>query len=758
MNWIPKKQRPQTTAFPSHYWISLIFFLFPIVIFGIFIFLYNINSNRNYINQTKLSSFQQASTQIGYLLEHLKGLSANFNSEDTLMDNEIILALNEIEQNSQIAAEAFYYVKGDNYAYSSSQKYQYHKFEELYSSLYNVSRSNLFIRLNTRSSPCLFRLYLQDGPVNDGLIAYICPVSKNASVFFLIPESTLMDKFQDYFGDTAGELLVYNNSFEVILSTIPDNKDALETHLLRIKGSGLIFLEETRQIALRQTIGYNDMTIVSVMSQSDFYRQLHFDQWILAMLITLMIVCCLILTAYGIRLAQKPIHKLAQAISGKEFPRGAENEVAYIHNAFLQSKEHTHSLMLRLSAQNALLAGQFALRLINGHFQTSEEALRYADYIGIHPDKTWWAVLDICPQPGNSSHSVTEQLLDSCNAFQADGCTCLTTEAPRQSGICCIAHFNTQDAQQKPEDYLAGLAGALHSHFAGNDLFPAIGVGTPYQEVVAVKRSFYEADAALQNANGASANPIVYYFIGDANQDYNLPPMDKSLLISGISRGETEIALSALNSLLSRIESSTRSYLYSQLLSTRISSFLLQLGQDYNMSLTQNDWADFITFQSVSAFRDCAERFTRKLCSLVQQQIAQQDTLQKNTVLTFIKENFTKEEFSLDYLSDSLNLTKTKISGILKEDLNLGFQQYLSLLRINEIKRQLTETDKPIQMIIRDVGYIDASSAIRRFKSVEGITPGQYRTLHKNPQNTDRGETGNSGNAGEENLGVKFGG
>ena len=85
----------------------------------------------------------------------------------------------------------------------------------------------------------------------------------------------------------------------------------------------------------------------------------------------------------------------------------------------------------------------------------------------------------------------------------------------------------------------------------------------------------------------------------------------------------------------------------------------------------------------------------------------------------------------MDLVADSLNMTKTKIGAIVKEAIGMGFPQYISLLRLNEIKRQLVETDLPIQEVIRGTGYLDVSNFIRHFKTLEGLTPGQYRAAHR---------------------------
>ena len=42
----------------------------------------------------------------------------------------------------------------------------------------------------------------------------------------------------------------------------------------------------------------------------------------------------------------------------------------------------------------------------------------------------------------------------------------------------------------------------------------------------------------------------------------------------------------------------------------------------------------------------------------------------------------------------------------------------------------LIHTEMPVKDIVLKIGYIDASSFIRRFRQVEGCTPGQYRAQH----------------------------
>ena len=62
-----------------------------------------------------------------------------------------------------------------------------------------------------------------------------------------------------------------------------------------------------------------------------------------------------------------------------------------------------------------------------------------------------------------------------------------------------------------------------------------------------------------------------------------------------------------------------------------------------------------------------------------------------------------------------------------KERNRVSPNEYLAILRVERSKQLLTETELSIKEIAVNVGYYDASSFIRRFKQITGVTPLQYR-------------------------------
>jgi len=730
----------------KRYWVSLLVFLIPVVIFGIFIYTYNINSSKNYISQTRISSFQQATNQVGYIFEQLKTMSLDVsanqdrfidaNGSGTVDESAIFTKLLSMEENAAINVEALFYIRGEEYIYSSSQKYLYGNFEQQYNT-YDISRSLLFTKLNQSLAPTIYRFYFRDQSIGgDGLIVFIYPLSHaesypSAYIVFLIQENSLKEKFSEYLGDSKWDLYVYNNRLNIVLSTQNNENSTEFTEILKTKGIGQISLPKSNKIAMRQIINGSELTVVTVMSEKDFYQQLLPSQRILFMLIVLLVLCCLVLAFLGVKRTYTPIKNLISDIAEPNtFNDQHVNEIDLIKNSFKQSRERNQSLMQQLANQNAIVANQFVFRLINGKFKNMEEFHYNANCIGFVPDKQYWIAMHLNIFNQSSWRQTIDQVLELSKNFDIAETTCLFTEQIQQPGICYVFHFNCETSDLS--DFCNGVAEQFRQFLFSNNIQDfTISVGSPCSDPFMVKQSSFEAGAAVQIAEPTTGQ--IYFYRQTENIEtgnYMLPAMEKSLLIEGIRHGDNDTAYAALGNIIHCIERACHSLLLSRLLCSELLNILINLAKDNHILLEQNDLKDLVIFNTITEFHESALTLVTTLCSQIQAQIDLNSSLQKKDVLTFISSNYTREDFSLDFVADSMSLTKSKISTILKEDVGCGFPQYISILRMNEVKQQLIKSTKPIQDIVKDVGYLDVPNFMRKFKMIEGITPGQFRTLH----------------------------
>ena len=89
------------------------------------------------------------------------------------------------------------------------------------------------------------------------------------------------------------------------------------------------------------------------------------------------------------------------------------------------------------------------------------------------------------------------------------------------------------------------------------------------------------------------------------------------------------------------------------------------------------------------------------------------------------------EKLSLSVIAEKYNYSLANASRIFKNKTGMSFQDYVQTVRAKESCRLLTSTDKSIQEISVLVGYSDLKFFHQMFKRQLGVTPSQYRKLHK---------------------------
>ena len=116
---------------------------------------------------------------------------------------------------------------------------------------------------------------------------------------------------------------------------------------------------------------------------------------------------------------------------------------------------------------------------------------------------------------------------------------------------------------------------------------------------------------------------------------------------------------------------------------------------------------------------------------MVEERLSQENEQHKDELFDYILSHYKDPDLSIQVVADALNIRRVQISSLIKEETGQGFAQYISYLRMNEFKRLLSSCDDTIQNLVNRVGYSDTPNFLRKFKAMEGITPGQYRQMHK---------------------------
>ena len=93
-------------------------------------------------------------------------------------------------------------------------------------------------------------------------------------------------------------------------------------------------------------------------------------------------------------------------------------------------------------------------------------------------------------------------------------------------------------------------------------------------------------------------------------------------------------------------------------------------------------------------------------------------------IAMYVLENC-REELSLDGVASQMNVSKKKLNQLLSTTFNRTFKELLNQFRVQIGKTFLVSLGLPVQEIAVLVGFSDATTFIRNFKTIYGITPKQ---------------------------------
>ena len=94
--------------------------------------------------------------------------------------------------------------------------------------------------------------------------------------------------------------------------------------------------------------------------------------------------------------------------------------------------------------------------------------------------------------------------------------------------------------------------------------------------------------------------------------------------------------------------------------------------------------------------------------------------------IQYISQNFASS-ITLKDVADHVHLNPAYFSTIFKQSTGSSFKEYLNMVRIEESKRLLTNTNYSVIDISVATGFEDQSYFSKVFKKYTGLTPKQYR-------------------------------
>ena len=86
-----------------------------------------------------------------------------------------------------------------------------------------------------------------------------------------------------------------------------------------------------------------------------------------------------------------------------------------------------------------------------------------------------------------------------------------------------------------------------------------------------------------------------------------------------------------------------------------------------------------------------------------------------------------EEKITVQEIADGLGSSYSNFRKLFKEFTGISPASYQQDLKLQRAKELLTGSEMKVREIVEAVGYADTANFIRKFRNIEGMTPGQYR-------------------------------
>ena len=646
------------------------------------------------------------------------------------------------QQNFHLNNTAVYFTRGsvDIYTSEGVQNYESFRREGLWRD--QLDMSQFYTKLNLIQGRTLMASRRLDGEAGDYLI-YLTPipnldVTPQGTAAFLIEKQQIDQLLESYLGDFDGYFLMCDNFYGLAYQYGQADASAAE----EVTKFGTAYTPGGSEI--QHTIGSESFVIMrSVSSNYGFtyfyaiptetfeapvWERVTFYITLGAAIVLLLLIAAYLSTARSFR----PILQLADDLLHGNRSQPTQTDLfEQISNEYRSMAAQNDSLQEQLQLQSTLGRQRLLTTLLygwRGSREKLDKALRQAETTFPYPDFFVMAVrvennidpqdllLTIFDQPWISTQPWIIYLLETSTPHTA----ALLFNLDRQNEIRQIV---ADEIVETLQEYSCGSL--------------KIGLGDYRTDPMDIGASYCEALIAMQDS---AVTVSLFQKPDTSRENYLCPLTEGKMLQQSLLNGSREMAMELFGQMASEVQAHHPPFHITRCFCFYIVNLLLQIKPTLNASLKEDELTYMAANADLERFIIFAEELIDNICRQVAESRSSDQDQTADEVLSYIRENFSDYSLSVEQLTNRFDLSERVVRQILRDRTGGGLTSYLTTLRMNWIKRQLTETDTPIRELIAQVGYTDVSSFTRKFKLLEGMTPGQYRAVTRTDQPKDGGD------------------
>lgn len=644
--------------------------------------------------------------------------------------------------------EIVVYFRNDRFLYSSTSSYTVPLFINKAYQYSSWSEENFRKDINTLKFPTVRPseqvTQFNNQPVR--LVTFIYPVASvgfepTTTVLFLVEEKFFTEIMKNNFESHDVRTMIFDQQDQIITASenmdsfpVDDLKKYLSSNVKHY--SEIIHLKNQKFLLSVQKSGETGWKYVSLTPIQELAEKTAGIQTSFSLVTFVLLLVGSIIIYYSMQTNYKPLQNLKNYAENLFIEHDKpSNEIEFVKNTINYLSDQNK----RLISETRIASKDFILEsLLKGRIKTYDDLKAQGEPYGISFKKNHYmviVVLLLTPNSGNSQ--AVSELMDNFENVAALFFDCYAKDYLEQNKIVLILSL---DAVQP--DILRERINAFQKRLKETmNVQTTMGAGKIYEDVKDIPLSYIEASSALDYRLVKGNNRVIFIDELSRQEDSldSYPHKELEALKYLIKKGNASEVEYTLNNILNYIKTCNVPLFIARGICYDIVNTVWKSFTEINkeMLLSKIDYpnaSEMAEFETIDELTDLVKKSCIKLSSFIKEYNATQEQSFVSEIVSYIQNNFTDYNFSIQNMADHFGMTLTNLSQYFKNQTGQTIIDYTTNLRIEKAKELLISTHLTLNEISMQVGYLNVSSFIRRFKQLTGLTPGQFEKEYKKRQ------------------------
>ncbi|TBL78999.1 helix-turn-helix domain-containing protein [Paenibacillus thalictri] len=647
--------------------------------------------------------------------------------------------------------------------YAASGVFDYDSFFESVYQYETWSQAQFFEMLNTLTMPMMrpAETVTINGLASKKLVTYICPLPMNqgkpyGAVLFLIEESNMRAYMDSVVGKHAGYVYILDKNNKPLVSAGFGAGDQVSAEgLFSVIGAEPL-PEQINQLksrygnysVIKLFSEYNMWQYVAVIPTEKLLGKVLASRSVFNYTVLLLVVVGVAVSFVLANSSYRSLRNIVQRIIDRKAVREtADNmdEIAYLSHAFDKVIAEKEGLMHQLGSKSELMKERLLISLLKGKQDVHRHMPDMLSLSGLVFERSSFAVLlfwiddfqRFCAENSASMQNLFKfSIINIAEELSGEVGSGYGVDLIDERGVALVLNFN---ADSRNRAMITELADKIKQFYKMNYKFSlTVGIGQIVDNLASLGLSYEQANKATVYRFILGGDHIIFYEDITAERRYNdyYPFELEDTLMKSLRQGKAEEAQEAVSRIFATISDRSLSPESAKYVCSGIIHKMIGTMDELNYKLSDYLRGHLETvlgqdFETLAMAEAVLGETSRQICEYVAEHKESKNFALSDKIIAYIKERYFDNGLSQESIAGEFGLSPSYVSRYVKDQTGETLKQHIDTLRMDEAKRLLAHSELTVRQIVEQVGYVDETNFIRKFKKQEGITPIQYRkTFH----------------------------